>query len=153
MTEGTPERFVVISQGMTPWAGLAEGLDGVKETLLRLLAGDPAEALLGEVAAAIASLDDPAAWAVHGAGDGRPYWHWWHGHEGGSVTVQRLTEATPARADAARLRAALADTVAALTDCAQDLRRLAGAGEGAYVFRSRSSVMPTTPLGDSEGFA
>ena len=72
---------------------MVEGIEGVKETLVRILWTDPERALLEDVAAALASLDEPAAWAAHGAGDGRPYWHWWLGYEGGSVTVQRLTGA------------------------------------------------------------
>jgi hypothetical protein len=133
----TAARFVVVVQGVKPWAGLAEGIDGVKETLLRVLWSDPKGALLGEVAAVIASLEDPAVWAAHGAGDGDPYWHWWFGYEGGSVTVQRLTEAAPHRTDSARLRAALAEAIGPLADCAQDLRRLAGQGEDGYVFGAR----------------
>ena len=130
-------RFVVIVQGAKPWAGLAEGIEGVKETLLRVLWNDPAGALLGEVAAVIASLDDPEVWAVHGAGDGLPYWHWWCGYEGGSITVQRLTDPLPLPADAVLLRAALADAIGPLEDCAQDLRRIAASGGGGYVFGDR----------------
>src|SRR4051812_47160557 len=85
-------RFVLIIQGFPPWAGVVEGIEGVKEALVRILWVDPQQVLLKDVEAAIASLDDPAAWALHGSGDGRPYWHWWLGYEGGSITVQRLTE-------------------------------------------------------------
>jgi hypothetical protein len=135
------ERFVVILQGAIAWAGLAEGVEGVKDTLLRVLWSNPGGAVLGEVAAILDSLDDPAAWAVHGAGDGRPYWHWWLGYDGGSVTVQRLTEPTTLadRARAARLAGAVADAVGPLADCAEDLRRLAGAAEEGYVFAARPS--------------
>ena len=84
--------FVLIIQGALPWAGVVEGIEGVREALMRILWTDPEQALIKDVAAAIASLEDPEAWAAHGSGDGRPYWHWWLGYEGGSVTVQRLTE-------------------------------------------------------------
>src|SRR5690349_8311936 len=84
--------FVLIIQGAQPWAGVVEGIEGVRETLVQVFWTDPEQALIQDVAAALASLEDPDAWASHGSGDGRPYWHWWLGYEGGSVTVQRLTE-------------------------------------------------------------
>src|SRR3712207_4389251 len=74
--------FFLIIQGTTSYAGVVEGIDGVKDALIRTLCRDPEHAGLGEVAALLASLDDPAAWLAHGTGDGRPYWHWWVGFEG-----------------------------------------------------------------------
>ena len=82
-TDAIPEAsacFVVVIQGSTPWAGVVESVDGV-EALLQVLWKDPGDAALEEVASLLASLDEPAAWARHGSGDGRPYWHWWFGYE------------------------------------------------------------------------
>ena len=69
---GTPEAtscFVLIIQGSLPWAGVVDGIEGVKEALVRILWTDPEQVLLEDVAAALASLDEPEAWAPHGAGD------------------------------------------------------------------------------------
>ena len=137
--ETAPEaaaRFVVIIQGTTPKAGVVEGIEGVKEAVLQLLWKEPGLAVLDQVATLLDSLGDPEAWAAHGPGDGRPYWHWWLGYEGGSVTVQRLTEALPPRLDAGLLRSALSDAVGSLAGCAEDLRRLAepDTDGGGYVF-------------------
>ena len=128
--------FVLIIQGSLPWAGVVEGIEGVKEALVRILWTDPQQMLLQDVAAAFASLEDPEAWAAHGSGDGRPYWHWWLGYEGGSVTVQRLTE-MPSGVTAEHSRLAFADVTRVLTDLAEDLRRLAGAEGRQYVFARR----------------
>ena len=135
----TPEAkscFVVIIQGALPWAGAAEGIEGVREALVRVLWTDPEQVLLQDVAAALASLEDPDAWAAHGSGDGRPYWHWWLGYEGGSVTVQRLTE-RPSSMTAEHLRSALGDVTGVLAGLAEDLRKLADAEGGTYVFARR----------------
>jgi hypothetical protein len=128
--------FVLIIQGTLPWAGVVEGIEGVREALLRILWTDPEQALIKDVAAAIASLNDPAAWAPHGSGDGRPFWHWWLGYEEGSITVQRLTE-LPSAATEEHLRFALGDVTGVLADLAEDLRKLAGTGDGTYVFARR----------------
>ena len=93
--------------------------------------------MLEEVAAILASLDEPATWKAHGSGDGRPYWHWWFGYEGGSVTVQRLTEPLPSDLVVDRLRSTLSEVTGVLTDCAEDLRKLTGVGQGNYVFTRR----------------
>ncbi len=61
------------------------------------------------------------AWAVHGSGNGRPYWGWWFDCEGGSVTIQRLIEPLPSEMAFGRLRIALDDVDGVLTDCAADL--------------------------------
>jgi len=128
--------FVLIIQGSLPWAGVVEGIEGVKEALVRILWTDPQQMLLQDVAAAFASLEDPEAWVSHGSGDGRPYWHWWLGYEGGSVTVQRLTE-MPSSMTAEHSGSAFADITQVLTDLAGDLRKLAGAEGSQYVFARR----------------
>ncbi|HUS16729.1 MAG TPA: hypothetical protein VM536_17170 [Chloroflexia bacterium] len=135
----TPEAkscFVLIIQGSLPWAGVVEGIEGVREALVRILWTDPERALIKDVAVAIASLDDPAAWARHGSGDGRPFWHWWLGYEGGSITVQRLTE-RPSATTEEHLRSALGDVTGVLADLAEDIRKLAGAESSQYVFARR----------------
>ena len=136
---GTPEAtscFVLIIQGSLPWAGVVDGIEGVKEALVRILWTDPEQVLLEDVAAALASLDEPEAWALHGAGDGKPHWHWWLGYEGGSVTVQRLTE-LPSGMTVEKLRSPLEDITGVLTDLAEDLRKLAGTEGSKYVFARR----------------
>jgi hypothetical protein len=139
--DGIPEAaacFVVVIQGSTPWAGVAEGIEGVKEALLRILWKDPGGAVLEDVAAVLASLDEPMVWEAHGSGDGRPYWHWWFGYEGGSVTVQRLTEPHPSGTVVDRLRSTLGEITDVLTDCAADLRKLATVGRREYLFTRRN---------------
>jgi hypothetical protein len=138
---GTPEAkscFVLIIQGSLPWAGVVEGIEGVREALMRILWSDPEHALIKDVATAIASLEDPSAWAAHGSGDGRPYWHWWLGYEGGSATVQRLTE-RPSSITDEHVRSALGEVTGVLTDLAGELRKLAGAERSEYVFARRDS--------------
>jgi hypothetical protein len=139
--DGLPEAmacFVVVIQGSTPWAGLVDGIEGVKEALLRILWKDPGGAVLEDVASILASLDAPTAWAAHGSGDGRPYWHWWCAFEGGSVTVQRLTESLPSKIAVGRLRSTLDEVTGVLADCADDLRKLTAGGRREYVFTRRS---------------
>jgi hypothetical protein len=141
-SEGIPEAeacFVLVIQGSTTWAGVVRGIDGVKETLVQLLWKDPERAMLEEVAAILAALEEPVTWEAHGSGDGRPYWHWWFGYEGGSVTVQRLTEPLPSDLAMDRLRSSLGEVTGVLDDCAGDLRKLAGLGEKDYVFARRHS--------------
>ena len=44
--DGIPEAaacFVVVLQGSTPWAGVVEGIEGVKEALLLLLCQIPSQ--------------------------------------------------------------------------------------------------------------
>ena len=130
--------FVLIIQGATPWAGVLKGIEAVKDALVRTLWRDPERAVLGEVAALLASLDDPASWLTHGSGDGRPHWHWWIGFEGGSATVQRLTELPPSGRDLNRLRSVLDELGGTLAGHAEDLRRLSAAGHSGYVFVRRS---------------
>jgi hypothetical protein len=128
--------FVLIIQGAQPWAGMVDGIDGVRETLVRVPCTDPERALIQDVASAIASLDDPEAWASHGSGDGRTYWHWWLGYEGGSITVQRLTERPHAMTEK-HLHSAVGDAAQVLNELAEDLRKLAGAQGRQYVFARR----------------
>ncbi|MFC7739560.1 hypothetical protein ACFQX4_28405 [Roseomonas sp. GCM10028921] len=68
--------FVVTVNGEGARCELAIGLDGVNEAFLRAFWSRPGEALPQELAESLASLRDPVAWALHGAGDGRPFWHW-----------------------------------------------------------------------------
>jgi len=134
--EAIPEaaaHFVVIVQGTSPQAIVVEGLDGVARVVQEAVLGTPT-AVLQDAAAAIGTLHDPEAWRGHGLGDGRPYWHWWFGYEGSSVTVQRLTEA-PLQDTTERLRAALATAISDLADSSRTLRQLGGMRE--YVFTSR----------------
>jgi hypothetical protein len=140
-TGATPEAsacFVVIIQGSTPWAGVVENIDGVKEALLRVLWKDPGSVVLEEVTSLLASLDDPIAWATHGSGDGRPFWHWWFGYEGGSVTVQRLTAPLQSDLTMGRLRSTLGEITDVLADCAAELRQLTNAAARAQVFALRN---------------
>lgn len=130
---GIPEAeapFVLIVQGAAPWAGVVEGIEGVRDALSRILRGDPERAVLGEVAAILAALGSPATWRAHGEGDGRPFWHLWFGVEGGSVTVQRLTAPLPAAADLGRVRVALGEIAALLAEQAAEMGA-SGAGRGA----------------------
>lgn len=129
--------FVVIMQGLAPWAGVAEGIEGVRGALTRIVSNNPEQHLFQEAAAAIASLDDPEAWAVHGSGDGRPFWHWWLGYDGGSVTVQRLTELLPPDTAVYRLRSTLNEVAGVLADVSDDLRRLTDAEPRQYLFMRR----------------
>ena len=129
--------FVVIMQGLGPWAGVVEGIEGVREALTRVVCNDPEQHLFQEVATAIASLDHPEAWAVHGSGDGRPFWHWWLGYDGGSVTVQRLTGSLPPDTAVYRLRSTLNEVAGALADVSGELRRLTDAEPRQYLFMRR----------------
>jgi hypothetical protein len=138
---GIPEAaacFVVVLQGSSPWAGVVEGIEGVKEVLLRIFRKDPGGVVLEDVAAILASLDEPMVWKAHGLGDGRPYWHWWFGYEGGSVTVQRLTRPHPSGTVVDRLRSILGEITGVLTECAADLRKLATVGRREYLFTRRN---------------
>ncbi|MFC7478013.1 hypothetical protein ACFQS7_26945 [Dankookia sp. GCM10030260] len=115
---------------------MVEGIEGVREALVRVLWMDPERAMIKNVEAAVASLEDPQAWASHGSGDGRPYWHWWLGYDGGSITVQRLTE-RPSGMTGKHLHSAVGDAAQVLTNVAEDLRKLAGAQGRGYVFARR----------------
>ncbi len=125
--------FVVTVNGPLAGSEVVAGLDGVREAFLRAVWRGPRGAVPDDLGAHLASLGDPVAWAAHGRGDGRPFWHWWLGLKDGSVSVQRLTAPLPtaprAAAEAAgraeRLRRAAADLAA----CAAELRAVA-AGRG-----------------------
>ncbi|MCB4823948.1 hypothetical protein [Roseicella aerolata] len=127
----------MVVQGSTPWAGVVEGIDGVKEALLQVLWKDPGEAALEAVASLLSSLEEPAAWARHGSGDGRPYWHCWFGYERGSVTIQRLTVPLQSEVAMRRLRSTLGEITGVLADCAEELRQLTNAAARAGAFTPR----------------
>ncbi|MBB5696479.1 hypothetical protein [Muricoccus pecuniae] len=116
---GESTTFVVTVNGEGARCDLVIGLEGVHEALLRALWSGPREALPRDLAEHLASLREPAAWAVHGAGDGQPFWHWWAGLGERSVSVQRLTGPMPFLPSA---KAALQEAVTALISCAADLR-------------------------------
>ncbi len=114
--------FLVTVNGAEARAEIAAGLDAVRDLILRVLWSGAREVEPAALDRMMAGLDDPAAWAAHGTGDGRPFWHWWAGFGNGSVAVQRLTGHLPAEAwpAAARTQAA-----ASLLHCAAALRGLA----------------------------
>ena len=118
--------FVVTVTGPSAWAEVVSGLDGVRGAFLQAVWRGPREAVPDDLGAHLASLADPGAWAAHGRGDGRPFWHWWLGLEDGSVSVQRLTAPLPADphalAQAAHRASRLKRTAAALAACAAELR-------------------------------
>ena len=122
--------FAVTVNGPAARSDIVAGLEGVREALLRAFWRGPRDGPAPDgLAAGLASLADPAAWAGHGRGDGRPYWHWWIGLGDGSVSVQRVTGPLPAdpreaAGRAERLRRAAADLAA----CAAELRAAAGRG-------------------------
>jgi hypothetical protein len=111
--------FIVTVNGEGARCDLAVGLEGVHEALLRALWSGPREALPRDLAEYLASLREPAAWAVHGAGDGQPFWHWWAGLGDRSVAVQRLTGPVPAAPSA---KVTLRETATALASIAAELR-------------------------------
>jgi hypothetical protein len=111
--------FVVIVNGGKARCEIAVGLEGVHDALLRALWSPLGEALPQDLAECLASLQDPAAWIVHGNGDGRPFWHWWAGFGDTSVSVQRLTGAVPSVPSE---RVALRTAATALVSCASELR-------------------------------
>ena len=127
---GAPEGsawFVVIANGAEAHATVVAGLDGVREALVPLVLAGRADVSPESLAGMLASIEDPALWAPHGAGDGRPFWHLWVPTDGGSVSVQRLTAAPPqpaveqAEAKAASLRRTLEHTQQALNALATEL--------------------------------
>ena len=119
--------FVVTVNGEGARCDLVIGLEGVHEALLRALWSGPREALPRDLAEHLASLREPAAWAVHGAGDGQPFWQWWAGLGERSVSVQRLTGPMPVVPSA---KVALQEAATALISCAADLRRAIEHGRG-----------------------
>ena len=88
--------FVVTVNGPAARSEVVAGLDGVREAFLRAVWRGSRDAVPDDLGAHLASLDDPEAWAAHGHGDGRPFWHWWLGFGDGSVSVQRVTGPLPA---------------------------------------------------------
>ena len=122
--------FVVTVNGPAARSEVAAGLDGVREAFLRAVWRGPRGAVPDDLGAHLASLGDPAAWAAHGRGDGRPFWHWWLGLEDGSVAVQRVTCPLPAdpraAAEAAERVEHSRQAAAALKSCAAELRAATG---------------------------
>lgn len=133
------EWFVLIIQGDQPWAGVVLGIEDVKEALTQTLWKNSERVPMHDAASILASLDEPETWLAHGAGDGRPYWHWWLGYAGGSVTVQRLTRAPTADATMNRLHPQLDEIASALSDIAEGLRRLSNSQQEQYVFARRQA--------------
>ena len=131
--------FTVTLQGTTTWAGVVKGIKGAKEALCRLLLEGHNAMSLDGISGALESIDDQTAWTVHGSGDGRPYWHWWLGYEGGSVTVQRLTAPLCQDRAAGELRASLREVADILTEYAKDLHALGNAEQQDYVFTQQQS--------------
>lgn len=129
--------FVVTVNGPAARSDVVAGIEGVREALLRAFWSGTRDAAAAAppdgFAAGMESLGDPAAWAAHGGGDGRPFWHWWLGLGDGSVSVQRVTGRLPAdpraAADAAGRAERLRRASAALADCAAELRAVSGRGE------------------------
>ena len=126
--------FVVIANGPEAGARLVAGLDGVRDALLPLVLAGRADIAPDSLAGMLAAIEDPALWARHGEGDGRPYWHLWIPLEAGSVSIQRLTVAPPqpeadqARASAALLRRRLGEIQAELLTLAASLAPHKGTG-------------------------
>lgn len=126
--------FLVITNGPRAGAQVVEGIGGVQAAFLRILWSGPRDAVPNDLAALVASIEDPSAWASHGPGngpgDGRPYWHWQAGLPDGSICAQRITEPLPPdpqrAAEARRRAAALGKARAGLAECAASLRREAG---------------------------
>lgn len=131
---GADALFVVTVNGPAATSEVVAGLDGVREAFLRAVWRGPRDAAPDDLGAHMASLGDPAAWAVHGRGDGRPFWHWWLGLRDGSVSVQRVTGTLPAdphaEAEAEERAERLRQAAAALAACAAELRAAAGRGGG-----------------------
>ncbi len=125
--------FVVTVNGPAARSEVVAGLDGVREAFLEAVWRGPRDAVPDDLGTHLASLGDPAAWAAHGRGDGRPFWHWWLGLEEGSISVQRVTAPLPAdpraAAGAAERAAHLKRVAAALKACAAELRSAGGRGE------------------------
>jgi hypothetical protein len=118
--------FLVTCNGARPGAQVVAGLAGVQAAFLRILWRGPRDAVPNDLATLVAALEDPGAWAAHGQGDGRPFWHWWAALPDGSVSVQRITEALPpdprSAAEALARAQSLSRATAGLAECAAALR-------------------------------
>ena len=123
--------FVVTVNGPAARSEVVAGLDGVREAFLQAVWRGPRNAVPDDLGAHLAALGDPAAWAAHGLGDGRPFWHWWLGLKDGSIAVQRVTGPFPADPRAAAGATERAEqsrrAAAALAACAAELRAVAAA--------------------------
>ncbi len=124
--------FLVTLNGPTSRSEVVPGLDGVRDALLRAVLHGPRDAVPDDLDGRSASLGDPATWAVHGRGDGQPFWHWWTGFEHGSMSAQRITvpiaTGPHAAAGAAEGASRAKQAVASLAACAAELRAIAGPG-------------------------
>ncbi|HEY8614583.1 MAG TPA: hypothetical protein VIL69_25245 [Roseomonas sp.] len=127
----TETLFIITVNGRAARCELVAGLDGVHDAFLRTVWSGPGEAMPHEFSGHLESLRDPAAWAVHGEGDGLPFWHWWAGLGDNSVSVQRLTVPVPL---GPRAGAALEQAAAALRGCAAELRLAAREAGGPLPF-------------------
>lgn len=124
--------FLVTLNGPASRSEVVAGLGGVRDALLRAVLHGPRDAVPDDLDGRLASLGDPAAWAVHGRGDGEPFWHWWTGFEQGSMSAQRISvplatgpHAAPGAAEGASRAKRAAASLAA---CAAELRAMAGTG-------------------------
>jgi hypothetical protein len=118
--------FLVTLNGPAASSEVVAGLEGVQDAFLRMLWRDARDSVPEDVAGFLAALADPATWAAHGHGDGRPFWHLWRGFGEGSISVQRIVRALPPDPQAEERRLALRR---ALAECAAALRRLAREAE------------------------
>jgi hypothetical protein len=113
--------FAVTIQGHEARSEIVVGLDAVREAVLQAIRRGARDPTLCEAGALVASLSDSTAWAKHGSGDGRPFWHWWAGLGDRSISVQRITQPVPADADKGeRQQTAISD----LHACGVELRRI-----------------------------
>jgi hypothetical protein len=142
--------FVVTVNGPAAAAEIVQGLEEVREAFLRCIWRGPRDAVPDDLDRQLASLEDAAAWAVHGQGDGKPFWHWWTGFADGSVSVQRITAALPAEDAGAAGRSAGVDPAAcaaALREAARQLAEAALAVGQARRFAGTSAQALLAPFG------
>lgn len=133
---GEDALFIATVNGRVARCEVVAGLDGVAEAFLQAAWSGAAGVMPEGLAALHASLRDPAAWAVHGVGDGQPFWHWWAGLGEGSISFQRLTAPLPVAEGqgpapamvAASLRACAAELRLAAQQAGGSLRILPGTG-------------------------
>jgi hypothetical protein len=120
--------FALTVNGPDARSEIVQGLEGVRDRVLAVVLRERNDANAHDLAMHIARLEDPAVWAEHGVGDGRPYWHWWLGLQNGSISVQRITEPLPADpelvAGEADRGARLARAAEQLKECGAELRRV-----------------------------
>jgi hypothetical protein len=125
--------FVVTINGPSASCMIVSGLSAVRTTIIEVLGGGQRESLPPGLRDRLAELGQAGMWACHGAGDARPFWHWWCGFPEGSVSVQRVTTALPQPRGTAEPGSATAahEAASALKDLAAEVREMAvGGGEG-----------------------